>query len=160
MKGMAGRAALAAMIIAAAACGGSDDNTSATTADTSSTAAAPAPTTTTADNTAAPAGGGALPAGVTQANVTAGETAFKGGPCIACHGADAKGTAMAPDLTDNTWLNIDGSYEQIQQVVKTGVAKPKDPAHVSPMPPMGGAQLSDQQVSDIAAYIYSMSHKG
>ena len=31
------------------------------------------------------------------------------GICYACHGANAKGTPLAPDLTDGKWLNIDGS---------------------------------------------------
>jgi cbb3-type cytochrome c oxidase subunit III len=147
------------MIVMAAACGGGSD--AGTTASTDSSATTVAPTATTTDSgAAATTTTAALPAGVTEANVAAGEAAFKGGPCIACHGADAKGTAMAPDLTDNTWLNVDGSYEQIEELIKTGVPKPKDPAHVSPMPPMGGAQLTDQQIDDMAAYIYSMSHKG
>ena len=33
-----------------------------------------------------------------------------GGTCTACHGQDAKGTAVAPNLTDSEWLNGDGSY--------------------------------------------------
>ena len=80
-----------------------------------------------------------------------------GGTCTACHGQDAKGTAVAPDLTDNKWINGDGSQDFIVQTVTTGVPKPKE--HPAPMPPKGGAQLTDDQVKAVAAYVYSLSHK-
>jgi mono/diheme cytochrome c family protein len=80
-----------------------------------------------------------------------------GGTCTACHGQDAKGTAVAPDLTDSQWLNGDGSYQFIVHTVTTGVPKPKQ--HPAPMPPKGGATLSDDQVKAVAAYVYSLSHK-
>jgi mono/diheme cytochrome c family protein len=80
-----------------------------------------------------------------------------GGTCTACHGQDAKGTAVAPDLTDNQWINGDGSYQFIVNTVTNGVPKPKQ--HPAPMPPKGGAQLSDDQVKAVAAYVYSLSHK-
>jgi mono/diheme cytochrome c family protein len=80
-----------------------------------------------------------------------------GGTCTACHGQDAKGTAVAPDLTDNQWINGDGSYDFIVHTVTTGVPQPKQ--HPAPMPPKGGATLSDQQVKAVAAYVYSLSHK-
>ena len=80
-----------------------------------------------------------------------------GGTCTACHGQDAKGTAVAPDLTDNQWINGDGSYDFIVHTVTTGVPQPKQ--HPAPMPPKGGAALSDQQVKAVAAYVYSLSHK-
>jgi mono/diheme cytochrome c family protein len=80
-----------------------------------------------------------------------------GGTCTACHGQDAKGTAVAPNLTDSQWLNGDGSYEFIVNTVTNGVPKPKE--HPAPMPPKGGAQLTDDQVKAVAAYVYSLSHK-
>jgi mono/diheme cytochrome c family protein len=80
-----------------------------------------------------------------------------GGTCTACHGQDAKGTAVAPDLTDNQWINGDGSYQFIVHTVHTGVPQPKQ--HPAPMPPMGGATLTDEQVNAVAAYVYSLSHK-
>ena len=39
----------------------------------------------------------------------------------------------------------------------TGVPKPKE--HPAPMPPKGGAPLTDDQVKAVAAYVYSLSHK-
>lgn len=80
-----------------------------------------------------------------------------GGTCTACHGQDAKGTAVAPDLTDTQWINGDGSYDFIVHTVHTGVPQPKQ--HPAPMPPMGGATLTDEQVNAVAAYVYSLSHK-
>jgi cbb3-type cytochrome c oxidase subunit III len=84
-----------------------------------------------------------------------GKAIFTGkGLCAACHGPDAKGTALAPDLTDGTWLHADGTVESIAQVVKAGVAAPKE--HPAPMPPMGGASLSPDQVKAAAAYVHSL----
>jgi mono/diheme cytochrome c family protein len=156
-----GRAALALAIMAAVTACSSDDNSSetATTTDSAATMAPPpAPAPADSPGAAAAAGGGALPAGVTAQMVAQGETTFKGGVCIACHGMDAKGTTNAPDLTDDKWINIDGSYEAIKGLIKTGVPQPKE--HPNAMPPMGGAQLTDAQIADLAAYIYSLSHKG
>lgn len=79
------------------------------------------------------------------------------GLCHACHGPDAKGTALAPDLTDDTWLNIDGELESIVELVKTGVPSPKSAP--APMPPMGGARLTDEEVQAVARYVYSLSQK-
>jgi len=89
--------------------------------------------------------------------VQEGRGVFMGaGNCQMCHGGNAKGTALAPDLTDATWLNIDGSYGAIAGLVRTGVPQPKK--HPSPMPPMGGASLSSHQVCAVAAYVYSLGH--
>jgi mono/diheme cytochrome c family protein len=94
--------------------------------------------------------------------VALGDSIFHGqvgrGTCTACHGQDAKGTAVAPDLTDQQWLNGDGSYNFIVKTVTDGVPKPKQ--HPAPMPPKGGASLTDDQVKAVAAYVYSLSHKG
>jgi cbb3-type cytochrome c oxidase subunit III len=92
-------------------------------------------------------------------DTAAGRAVFTGkGNCQVCHGPDAKGTPLAPDLTDAEWLNIDGKLESIVKVVKEGVAAPKK--HPAPMPPMGGAQLSDTEVQNVAAYVFSLSNKG
>ena len=79
-----------------------------------------------------------------------------GGACFTCHGQDAKGTPLAPDLTDQEWLNGDGSLEFIITTVTNGVPKPKQ--HQAAMPPMGGASLTPEQVRAVATYVYSLSH--
>ena len=58
----------------------------------------------------------------------------------------------------NTWsgrLWSDGSYAGIQHTITEGVANPK--RYRSPMPAMGGAQLSPQQVAAVAAYVWGLS---
>src|SRR5207253_3624378 len=140
-----------AVAVAFVACSkGGDDNNAAAT-DSAAAAPAPAADATTA---AAPAN---LPAGVTADMVTAGQQIFTStGNCFTCHGMDAKGTALAPNLTDAEWLNISGKYDEIVTTVHTGVATPKDPSHAAPMPAMGGAQLTDDQVKAVAAYVWSL----
>ena len=100
---------------------------------------------------------GAVPAGATQAEVDAGSTIFGAtGNCFTCHGQNGTGGALAPALNDSKWLNIDGSYASIQQIINAGVPQPKE--HPAPMPAKGGAQLTEQQVKEVAAYVYSISH--
>ena len=138
-------AAVGMLTISALACGGGDDaGGDAGTPDTTA-ATQPPPAT-------PPAGTAQLPEGVTQEMVTAGQAIFTGaGICQTCHGPDATGTPLAPNLTDQTWINIDGSYDQIVQLVTTGVPTPVE--HPSPMPPKGGSQITDQQVREVAAYV-------
>lgn len=107
-----------------------------------------------------PAASVELPPGVTQEMVAQGKQIFTStGLCFTCHGPDGKGmSGLGPNLTDNQWLNVDGSYDAIVQVITTGVAQPKEAA--SPMPPMGGAQLTDEQIRAVAAYVYALSRGG
>lgn len=99
----------------------------------------------------------ALPTGVSAAAIAAGDTVFHDNSCIACHGPDAKGTAVGPDLTDATWLNGDGSLAAIHKIIEEGVDEPKQ--FRSPMPAMGGSQLSDDELKNLSAYVWSISHK-
>lgn len=101
---------------------------------------------------------GALPAGVTPESVTRGDAVFHGpGRCARCHGADAKGGTRGSDLTGGHWLHIHGAYDEIVGVVTNGVPDPKD--HPRPMPPKGGARLTPEQIRDVAAYVWSLSHR-
>jgi mono/diheme cytochrome c family protein len=97
------------------------------------------------------------PAGVTQAMVEDGSKLFAN-PCSACHGPAAAGTPAAPSLADAEWLNISGSYDEIVQTIHTGVPKPK--AHPGSMPPLGGGSFTDDQVRQLAAYVFALSHQG
>ncbi len=95
---------------------------------------------------------------VSQDLVDEGRAVFSGtGTCFACHGPTASGTAIAPNLTDAPWLNIDGSYAAIVGLVRTGVPHPKQ--YPAPMPARGGAALSESQVCAVAGYVYSVSHR-
>lgn len=100
---------------------------------------------------------GTPPAGASATDVSEGEKIFAGiGNCFTCHGPGGTGTAMAPALNDKQWLHISGDWAEIQKIVRSGVPQPKE--HPAPMPPMGGAQLTDAQVKQVAAYVYSLSH--
>ena len=79
-----------------------------------------------------------------------------GAACTGCHGSDAKGTPLGPDLTSGKHVWSDGSLAGIQKTISTGVAKPKN--YRGPMPPMGGAQLSPEQLAAVAAYVHSLGH--
>jgi mono/diheme cytochrome c family protein len=86
----------------------------------------------------------------------AGRKVFEGkGNCHVCHGKDAKGTTLAPDLTDSEWLNVDGSLAAVVALIESGVARPV--RHPTPMPPLGGAKLSKEEVAAVAAYVKSLS---
>ena len=101
-----------------------------------------------------------VPKGATREMVALGDRIFHGqvggATCTGCHGAGATGTPLGPDLTDTKWLWSDGSYSGIAKTITSGVPQPKE--YRSPMPPMGGAQLSTEQVSALAAYIWGLSH--
>jgi len=102
-----------------------------------------------------------VPAGATRQMVALGERIFHGqvaaATCTGCHGAAATGTPLGPDLTQARWLWGDGSYAAIVKTIAAGVPQPKQ--YRSPMPPMGGAQLTPDQVSAVAAYIWGLSHR-
>jgi glucose/arabinose dehydrogenase/mono/diheme cytochrome c family protein len=102
-----------------------------------------------------------VPMGATREMVALGDRIYHGqvggAACTGCHGANAKGTPLGPDLTTSHWLWGDGSYPAIEKIITTGVPQPKQ--YRSPMPPMGGAQLSADQVSAVAAYIWGLSHR-
>lgn len=100
---------------------------------------------------------GTPPAGATAADVSEGQKIFTStGNCFTCHGQNGAGTGMAPALNDTKWLNISGDFASLQQVINQGVPQPKE--HPAPMPPKGGAPLTDAQVKQLAAYVYSLSH--
>ena len=108
----------------------------------------------------APAARPAASDSITPAMIASGDSIFHGkiggGTCYVCHGQDAKGTqGLAPDLTNGKWLNGDGSYAFIVNTVQKGVPNPKESP--AAMPPMGGANLSGDQVRAVAAYVYSVS---
>lgn len=102
-----------------------------------------------------------VPPGQTAAQVALGESIFlgaKGGTCAGCHGANAKGTPLAPDLTDGKWLWGDGSLPSIAAIITDGVPTPKN--YRSGMPPLGGAQLLPTDVLALADYVWALNHRG
>jgi glucose/arabinose dehydrogenase/mono/diheme cytochrome c family protein len=109
-----------------------------------------------------PTAGLPVPQGASKAMVALGYRIFHGqvaaGTCAGCHGGDARGTPLGPDLTAGKWLWSDGSYRGIERAVAGGVPHPKE--YRSPMPPMGGAQLSRDEVAAVAAYAWAVGHRG
>lgn len=111
----------------------------------------------------AAAGGGGVPqlaagapAGVTQEMVEQGAQQFST-VCAACHGQGGAGTAAAPALNDADWLNISGGYEEIVAVVTNGVPAPRQ--FPGAMPPRGGGPFNDEQIRQISAYVFALSHQ-
>ena len=101
-----------------------------------------------------------VPEGSSAAMVALGSRIYHGqvggATCTGCHGAKGTGTPVGPDLTKRKWMWSDGSFAGILKVITEGVPTPKQ--FRSPMPPMGGAQLSDTQASAVAAYVWALSH--
>lgn len=149
-------AVIAVALVTAAACGGGDSGSA------GSEEAGDADM-----NPASPAGAEAvdllagldpaiLPEGVTVTMVEQGRDLFNGGGiCYTCHTIEATGGPLAPDLTDDTWINVDGEYQSIIELVKTGVSQPIE--HPGAMLPRAGMPLTDEQVEAVAAYAYILS---
>jgi len=112
--------------------------------------------------TAAPANPApAVPAGVTAASIAEGKTLFEAttSNCGRCHGVDAKGGTRGPNLSDSTWVQIDGSYPEIVRIITEGVPAAKIKGqYQGQMRPKGGSTLTDAQINSVAAYIWSLSH--
>ena len=101
-----------------------------------------------------------VPRGSTRAQLELGDRIYHGqigsASCIGCHGVDGRGTPLGPNLTSRKYLWGDGSYASIRQVIEQGVPQPKQ--YRSPMPPLGGAQLTSEQVAAVSAYVWALSH--
>jgi glucose/arabinose dehydrogenase/cytochrome c5 len=102
-----------------------------------------------------------VPEGATREMVLLGERVYRGqvagAACTGCHGDSGQGTPLGPSLRGKKWLWSDGSYAGIAKTITEGVSQPKQ--YRSPMPPMGGAQLTPDQVKAVAAYVWSLSHQ-
>jgi glucose/arabinose dehydrogenase/mono/diheme cytochrome c family protein len=101
-----------------------------------------------------------VPEGATRAMVALGDRIYHGqvgaAACAGCHGARGTGSPLGPDLTTKKWLWSDGSYAGISKIIREGVMHPKE--YRSPMPPLGGAQLTPDQLAALAAYVWALSH--
>jgi len=106
------------------------------------------------------AGGKPVPPGATIQQVALGAQIYSGqvggAPCAGCHGQDGKGTPLGADLTAGKWLWSDGSVAGLTKTIIDGVPTPKN--HTGVMPPKGGANLSSQQLSAVAAYVWTLGH--
>jgi glucose/arabinose dehydrogenase/mono/diheme cytochrome c family protein len=102
-----------------------------------------------------------VPDGATPEMVALGDRIYHGqvggASCTGCHGSDATGSPLGPSLKSQNRLWSDGSFAGILKVITNGVPQPKQ--YRSPMPPMGGAQLTADQASALAAYVWGLSHQ-
>ena len=91
---------------------------------------------------------------ITPEVVTAGRKAFHGrGSCFACHGTSLEGGPIAPTLKSHEWKDAKGGdLETLYYVITHGV---KGTAMVARP---GG--IRDDEAARIAAYIWSVNHRG
>ena len=82
------------------------------------------------------------------------------GLCYACHGNGGEGIpTLGANLTDDEWLQNDGSMEGIVETILSGVPAEKSSTG-TPMPPKGGSSITDDQVKAVAAFVLSLSGGG
>jgi len=81
-----------------------------------------------------------------------------GDNCAACHGQDGKGRANYPDLTDDDWL-WGGGPQLIEQTMRVGINTRHPETRIGQMPAFGRDEMLDrEQVQNVAAYVYSLTH--
>lgn len=98
------------------------------------------------------------PRQVNDSVVALGREIFHGvGGCSACHGDAGVGTDSGPAIAQGVWMHGPDSYEGILARVVHGI--PKDLSSRNTAMPMRGWQtLTDDQVHDVAAYVWTISH--
>jgi glucose/arabinose dehydrogenase/mono/diheme cytochrome c family protein len=108
-----------------------------------------------------PAAGLPIPPGGSPDQVALGDGIFHGrvgsGTCSGCHGGNGTGSSVGSDLTSGKWLWGDGSVQSIIRTIDDGIPKPKE--HTGAMPPKGGADLTPEQVTAVADYVWALAHK-
>jgi mono/diheme cytochrome c family protein len=96
---------------------------------------------------------------VTPEMVAQGRTLFTGqGRCAVCHGQNARGGQLGPNLTDGEWIWIDTGqnvHSQLFAIIRDGIEEPR--RFPAPMPAMGGGTLSDEQIHALAAFVNSLN---
>jgi glucose/arabinose dehydrogenase/mono/diheme cytochrome c family protein len=101
-----------------------------------------------------------VPPGATPAMVALGDRIYHGqaggAPCTACHGQNGAGSPLGPDLTAKKYLWSNRSYAGIMKTIREGVPHPKQ--YRSPMPAMGGARLTANELRAVTAYVWALSH--
>jgi mono/diheme cytochrome c family protein len=96
---------------------------------------------------------------ITPEMIAEGRAVFAGpGLCTVCHGPQARGGSLGPNLTNNEWIWVDPSqnvHAQVARIVREGIETPRQ--YPAPMPPMGGGTLTAAQVNAVAAYVVSLN---
>jgi mono/diheme cytochrome c family protein len=101
----------------------------------------------------------AAPVAVTPEMIQAGRLVFSGaGNCQTCHGANGVNGRFGPNLADSDWLWLNPSSptlaRDIADLVRRGIPQPRGQ---TPMPAMGGRDLSEDQLMAVGAYVASLS---
>ncbi len=100
-----------------------------------------------------------LPPDIGPAQIEAGAAIYRGpGNCYVCHGSSGEGTMLGPALKGAKWLHIRGGFEDIVEIVRAGVPQPVE--FPAPMPTMGGAKLTDEELRAVAAYVWTLARSG
>jgi len=99
------------------------------------------------------ASGGTAPAAGAAPDLAAGKKHFDG-MCVQCHRADAEGMPGMGMNLRKAPLVEKGSIEAIAEFIATGHRPTRD--FPLGMPPNGGESLTDQDRTDIAAYLKSL----
>lgn len=103
----------------------------------------------------ASAGGGMAAGAATPQMIAAGQTAYAAS-CAGCHGQAGVGTQRAPNLADDEYVWIDTNRPvrpQIVTIIREGIRTPR--VSQNGMPAVG-ANMSEDQVQAIAAYVESL----
>jgi len=89
-----------------------------------------------------------------------GQRLYAEGSCFRCHGQQATGGDLGPNLTDGEWVQSDGSLDGIHETIFWGVRRRDfaDPSRRFEMNPQGGMQLELEDVRALAAYVWSLSN--
>jgi mono/diheme cytochrome c family protein len=96
-----------------------------------------------------------MPTGTTIEMLTEGMRLFA--VCSPCHGVDGRGTQLGPPLTGPEWVHTSGDVEQIEAVIRNGVATPA--AYPIPMPPSGGGDFDETDLRALAHYVRSLGSR-
>ncbi len=89
-----------------------------------------------------------------------GNELFHDRSCVRCHGEGGTEGRWAPDLTDSEWVQSDGDLQGIWETIFWGVKREdlSDSTRRFEMNPGGGARLEWDQLSAVAAYVWSLSN--
>lgn len=81
--------------------------------------------------------------------------------CTRCHRDNGRGGPRAPDLTDDVWVQCDGSVDGIRKILVAGISssKFKNPDFEFDMRPATVSLTTDQEITDLAVYVKSLSEK-
>jgi mono/diheme cytochrome c family protein len=95
---------------------------------------------------------------ITRDMLARGDSVFHGrgvaSICVGCHAREGAGSDVVRPLSDNAWAYTDGSFAGIREVTHAGL-----PDAAVPMPPMGGATLSPEDLDAVTAYVYWISRR-